>query len=81
VLEARVPGTDTTVTQHPGDELGKGANVKSDDEGETSGGRVIAEVQERKDKEKEGIKTEAVQQAQKFVVDCVFLYYNPLTLA
>ncbi|KAI0777372.1 hypothetical protein BD413DRAFT_467001 [Trametes elegans] len=49
VLEARIPGTDTTVTQHPHDELGHGATVKQGNGEVKSGAEAISEAQQRKD--------------------------------
>ena len=55
VLEARIPGTDTTVAQHPREELGHGAAVKQGNGEVKSGADAINEAQQRKD--------EAVEQA------------------
>ncbi|KAI0654930.1 hypothetical protein C8Q70DRAFT_924907 [Cubamyces menziesii] len=57
VLEARIPGTDTTVAQHPREELGHGAAVKQGNGEVKSGADAINEAQQRKD--------EAVEQAKR----------------
>ncbi|CDO71185.1 hypothetical protein BN946_scf184845.g55 [Trametes cinnabarina] len=49
VLEARIPGTDTTVVQHPREELGHGAKVKQGNGEVKSGAEAINEAQQRKD--------------------------------
>jgi hypothetical protein len=43
VLEARIPGTDTTVAQHPKDDLGSGARVKDANGEVKSGEQAYAE--------------------------------------
>lgn len=45
VLEARVPGTDHTVTQHPKDDLGTGATVKTADGQVMSGAQAYEKGQ------------------------------------
>ncbi|KAI0674595.1 hypothetical protein C8Q78DRAFT_1117563 [Trametes maxima] len=57
VLEARLPGTDTTIAQHPREELGHGAAIKQGNGEVNSGAEAISEAQQRKD--------EAVEQAKK----------------
>ncbi len=47
VLEARIPGTGTTVAQHPREELGQGAKVKQENGEVRSGASAINEAQER----------------------------------
>ncbi|KAI0336661.1 hypothetical protein GY45DRAFT_1376920 [Cubamyces sp. BRFM 1775] len=49
VLEARIPGTDTTIAQHPREELGHGATVKQGNGEVKSGAEAINEAQQRKD--------------------------------
>jgi hypothetical protein len=70
-LEAKVPGTDTTVKQHPHDELGKGAVVEGGDGNVKSGEEAYGETVEQKEKAKEtgrGLANEGVDQAQRCVV-------------
>ncbi|KZT00359.1 uncharacterized protein LAESUDRAFT_732384 [Laetiporus sulphureus 93-53] len=49
VLEARIPGTETRVSQHPKDDLGQGATVKQGNGEIKSGAQAIDEVNARKD--------------------------------
>ncbi|KAI0634782.1 hypothetical protein C8Q77DRAFT_1053762 [Trametes polyzona] len=63
VLEARIPGTDTTVSQHPREELGHGATVKQGNGEVKSGAQAINEAQARKD--------EAVEKAKRQKEDTV----------
>lgn len=49
VLEARIPGTDTTVKQHPKEKLGHGATVHQGNGEVKSGAQAINEAQQRKD--------------------------------
>lgn len=44
-----MPGTDHVVSQHPGDELGTGASVKTGDGEVKSGDQVLREGQAKKD--------------------------------
>jgi hypothetical protein len=46
-LEARIPGTDKSVTQHPREELGTGATVKDSNGQVQSGGQAFAEGSEQ----------------------------------
>ncbi|KAL7283990.1 hypothetical protein ACG7TL_001263 [Trametes sanguinea] len=62
VLEARIPGTDTTVVQHPREELGHGAKVKQGNGEVKSGAEAINEAQQRKDEAIERAKEEAQRQ-------------------
>lgn len=48
VLEARIPGTDTTVKQHPKDDLGHGATVEEGDGTVKSGSEAMEEGQQKK---------------------------------
>ncbi|CCM06183.1 uncharacterized protein FIBRA_08425 [Fibroporia radiculosa] len=49
VLEARIPGTDTRVSQHPKDQFGQGATVRQSDGEVRSGAQALDEGQQRKD--------------------------------
>ncbi|RDX46088.1 hypothetical protein OH76DRAFT_1407219 [Lentinus brumalis] len=62
VLEARIPGTGTTVAQHPREELGQGAKVKQENGEVRSGASAINEAQERANETIEQGKTEAQRQ-------------------
>ncbi|KAI8986640.1 hypothetical protein BD414DRAFT_486634 [Trametes punicea] len=62
VLEARIPGTDTTIAQHPREELGHGAKVKQGNGEVKSGAEAISEAQQRKDEAIEKAKDEAQRQ-------------------
>ena len=60
VLEARIPGTGTTVTQHPREEMGHGAKVTKENGEVQSGASAINEAQERKDATIERAKVSSV---------------------
>ncbi|OBZ77928.1 hypothetical protein A0H81_01631 [Grifola frondosa] len=62
VLEARVPGTDTTIAQHPHEEIGHGATVKHGNGEVKSGEQAINEGQQRKDELVDRGKMEAQRQ-------------------
>ncbi|KAI0360398.1 hypothetical protein OH77DRAFT_678973 [Trametes cingulata] len=62
VLEARIPGTDTTIAQHPREELGHGAKVKQGNGEVKSGAEAINEAQQRKDEAIEKTKAETQRQ-------------------
>ncbi|RPD56928.1 hypothetical protein L226DRAFT_573722 [Lentinus tigrinus ALCF2SS1-7] len=62
VLEARIPGTDTTVAQHPREELGHGAKVTKENGEVTSGASAINETQQRTNETIEQGKMEAQRQ-------------------
>ncbi|KAI0781790.1 hypothetical protein C8Q75DRAFT_790036 [Abortiporus biennis] len=49
ILEARVPGTDTTVKQHPKEDIGRGATVVQGDGTEKSGDQVAQEGRQKRD--------------------------------
>ncbi|KZP14441.1 hypothetical protein FIBSPDRAFT_912787 [Athelia psychrophila] len=72
VLEARVPGTDHTVSQHPKDALGTGATVKTS-EGETLSGQEAYERGQNKAGELQaqgqGLAQDAQGQAQDHIDD------------
>ncbi|OJT01692.1 hypothetical protein TRAPUB_7748 [Trametes pubescens] len=59
VLEARIPGTDTTVAQHPHEELGHGAKVTQGNGEVKSGAQAINETEARKDEIVDRAKIEA----------------------
>lgn len=59
VVEARVPGTDTRVSQHPHDDLGTGAQVKTGEGEVKSGDQAKSEGK----KKYEDVKSEADRQA------------------
>ena len=60
VLEARIPGTGTTVAQHPREELGHGAKVTKENGEVQSGASAISEAQQRKDATMERAKVSSV---------------------
>ncbi|KAI0707522.1 hypothetical protein C8T65DRAFT_216076 [Cerioporus squamosus] len=62
VLEARIPGTGTTVAQHPREELGHGAKVKQENGEVKSGASAINEAQQRANETIEQGRTEAQRQ-------------------
>ncbi|PCH41878.1 hypothetical protein WOLCODRAFT_137602 [Wolfiporia cocos MD-104 SS10] len=62
VLEARMPGTDTTVSQHPKAELGHGATVKHGNGEVKNGAQAFSEGQQRKDELTDRGKEEAYRQ-------------------
>ncbi|KAI0747079.1 hypothetical protein C8Q80DRAFT_1179196 [Daedaleopsis nitida] len=62
VLEARIPGTGTTVAQHPRAELGQGAQVKKENGDVLSGATAVNQAQRRKDDMVERGKVEAQRQ-------------------
>jgi len=67
VLEARIPGTDATVKQHPHEELGTGAAVHQGDGTVRRGGDLMAEAQAKKDEafeRQDEFKERAKQEAQ-----------------
>ena len=43
MLEAQIPGTSTTVTQHPKDDLGRGAKVKQENGDVKTGEQAFVE--------------------------------------
>lgn len=49
MVEARIPGTDTRVSQHPKDEFGQGATIKQANGEVKSGDQVAGEAQTKKD--------------------------------
>jgi len=60
VLEAQIPGTDTTVTQHPREEIGTGAKVTHGDGTVRSGADVRDEAYAKKDEFAERAQDEAM---------------------
>jgi len=62
VPEARIPGTGTTVAQHPREELGRGAAVKQEDGQVKSGDQAFNETQQRKDELQDRAGVEAQRQ-------------------
>ncbi|EMD31027.1 hypothetical protein CERSUDRAFT_120157, partial [Gelatoporia subvermispora B] len=64
VLEARIPGTDTAISQHPREPLGHGATVKQGNGEVKSGAEAMQEAQERKEELKERATAEAQNQKQ-----------------
>ncbi|KAI0765239.1 hypothetical protein C8Q74DRAFT_1039176 [Fomes fomentarius] len=58
VPEARIPGTETSVAQHPREELGNGANVTKGNGEVKNGASAINEAQLRKDATSERAKNE-----------------------
>jgi hypothetical protein len=70
VLEAQVPGTGHTVTQHPKDDLGAGASVKAENGDVRSGQQVFEEGQSQAQRLKElgqGAAQEQVDEVQQYV--------------
>jgi hypothetical protein len=49
-LEAKLPGTDSAITQHPHDELGRGAVVESGDGNIGSGEEAVWDGPRQKEK-------------------------------
>ncbi|KAL6299451.1 hypothetical protein BKA93DRAFT_588333 [Sparassis latifolia] len=66
VLEARIPGTDTTVSQHPRDELGQGAMVKQGDGELKTGAQAMDETQQRAGEMADRAKNEVQLQRDEF---------------
>ncbi|KAH9943958.1 hypothetical protein B0H21DRAFT_779540 [Amylocystis lapponica] len=66
VLEARIPGTNTTIAQHPREELGHGATVKQGNGEVKSGAQAINETQQAKDNLVQRGKSETQRQKNEF---------------
>ncbi|OCH87448.1 hypothetical protein OBBRIDRAFT_837378 [Obba rivulosa] len=66
VLEARIPGTDTTAAQHPREPLGNGSTVKKGNGETLNGAEAMDQAQQKKDEMTERAKNEAGAQKEDF---------------